>query len=169
MSILSRRPSSLNWLLLFLAFTCISDTITAAPAAADDEGSTIPECCRPKVAQAAEVFVLLLRKDDCEASKVIEPLFLQAREELTSSPVLFLSMDFSTSAESTRSEYLCRALRLDGVWSRFARQSGFLVIADARTLEPVSKITRFDSKERLLGEVQRLLREKPPLPLPQTN
>lgn len=129
----------------------------ASALAGNSDDPNIPECCRPKVARAPQVGVVLLARENCHASSAVAAMVQQAREELTSAPVLFVTLDFSTSDQGEQSEYLAKGLGLDKMWAGFARQYGFALVIDWADRKTVAKITEFDTTATLTRQVAAIL------------
>lgn len=126
-------------------------------AAVPDEETTLPECCRPRPAEAPRVHVVTFRTDDCEACRILEPVVAQVADEFTSEPVHFVTLDFSTPRLAKQSEYLAHSLSMDELWKNFARQSGFVLVLDGPTRKPLAKITRFDGADVLREAIRKVL------------
>lgn len=142
---------------LTLLFSTAGARLCAAsspPASAVEE---LPECCRPKVALKPQVIVASFVAQGCEASAHVKTVVAAAREDFTSAPVLFVSFDFSTPEGGKQAEYLAAAMGLEDVWAKFARQTGFIVVAEAATGKALAKITRFENLPRLKQAVEQAL------------
>lgn len=124
-----------------------------------DDDSTLPECCRPRIAKEAEAFVINFLGDrqdpGCQAATAI---FRQAEDELTSSPVLFVTFDLSNPRVAKQSEYLAKAMGMESIWNSFSKATGFLIVADGRTKQYRLKITRFDTAQTVKEEVRKIFR-----------
>ncbi|MBX7244219.1 MAG: hypothetical protein K1X53_01900 [Candidatus Sumerlaeaceae bacterium] len=122
-----------------------------------DDNSSIPECCRLKVAKPAKLIAIIFRSDADEASRNLAPIIDAVRKELEHDPVLFLTMDFSTTETLKQAEYLANAMDCDDLWNKFGKQSGFVVVADAITKRPLAKLTRFYDAPKMLAELRQLI------------
>jgi hypothetical protein len=67
----------------------------------------------------------------------------------------------STPPTAKQAEFLAKALGLDSVWNSFSKASGFIIIADGRTKKYRLKVTRFDTIDTIVAEVQKGLKETP--------
>lgn len=127
-----------------------------------DEQSTLPVCCRDKIAIPSEIIVVRFTRTGCEVSAEQAPLVCALEAEFAADSALFLTFDFSTTSTALQSSYLSHALGLEDLWSRFAGQSGFLAVASASDRKFLVKITKDHDLPAMRRELRARLRSARP-------
>ncbi len=94
-----------------------------------------------------EVIGLMFYSDSCGSCKVLDPKVESVKAGLSDEAILFAKFDHSDEATKAQAAMLASALGVGDLYSEQEKASGFLLLVDAETKEPVGKLTKEMSEE----------------------
>jgi thiol-disulfide isomerase/thioredoxin len=105
-----------------------------------------------------KVVGLMFFADTCASCKVLDPKIQAVKGEFVEQPILFATFDHSNDATKAQSAMLAAALGVGGIYAAQEKASGFLVLVDAKTRQPVGKLTRDMSEDDIKAEINKALK-----------
>lgn len=101
------------------------------------------------LAEEAKIVALQFHSDHCGSCKILDPKLSQAKTELAGSPILFVKLDHTDDTTSQQSKLLVHALKLDSVYAKQKKSSGFVLLIDTDSNKVVGKLTKKQSPEKM--------------------
>ena len=105
--------------------------------------ATAAEPVEPKVVG------LMFFADTCASCKVLDPKIQAVKGEFVAQPILFATFDHSNDATKAQAAMLAAALGVGDIYKAQEKASGFLILVDAKTKQPIAKLTRDMSEENI--------------------
>lgn len=105
-----------------------------------------------------KVVGLMFFADTCASCKVLDPKIQAVKGEFVEQPILFATFDHSNDGTKAQSAMLAAALGVGDIYAAQEKASGFLVLVDAKTKQPVGKLTRDMSEEDIKAEINKALK-----------
>jgi len=90
-------------------------------------------------AETPKVIALWFYADWCPGCKALEPKLTEVMKDSASQPCLFVKLDMSDK-QSHQAEYLLAALGQGELWKEYAGQTGFVLLVDGKTHEPLGTL-----------------------------
>jgi len=101
---------------------------------------------------------LMFFADTCASCKVLDPKIQAVKAEYVEQPILFATFDHSNDATKVQAAMLATALGVGDIYKAQEKASGFLILVDAKTKQPVGKLTRDMSEENIKTEINKALK-----------
>lgn len=136
-----------------LASACALTAPAQSPAAAPSPTPTAPVAvAKPKVVG------LLFYADWCASCEELEPKLNAIKRDFAGQPVLFTRVDFTDDFTKEQSDLLAASLDLGAVYQAQGRTTGFMLLIDPVTRQPVGKLVKTQSEAELKAAVEAALR-----------
>jgi thiol-disulfide isomerase/thioredoxin len=114
--------------------------------------ATAAEPVEPKVVG------LMFFADTCASCKVLDPKIQAVKGEFVEQPILFATFDHSNAVTKAQAAMLAAALGVGDVYKAQQKASGFLILVDPKTKQPIAKLTRDMSEEHIKTEINKALK-----------
>jgi hypothetical protein len=114
--------------------------------------ATAAEPVEPKVVG------LMFWADTCASCKVLDPKIHAVKGEFVEQPILFATFDHSNNATKAQAAMLAATVGVGDVYKAQEKASGFLILVDAKTKQPIGKLTRDMSEENIRTEINKALK-----------
>jgi thiol-disulfide isomerase/thioredoxin len=114
--------------------------------------ATAAEPVEPKVVG------LMFFADTCASCKVLDPKIQAVKAEYVEQLILFATFDHSNDVTKVQAAMLAAALGVGDIYKAQEKASGFLILVDAKTKQPVGKLTRDMSEEDIKTEINKALK-----------
>jgi hypothetical protein len=101
---------------------------------------------------------LMFWADTCASCKVLDPKIQAVKGEFTERPILFATFDHSNDVTKAQAAMLAAALGVGDIYKAQEKASGFLILVDAKTRQPIAKLTRDMSEEDIRTEINKALK-----------
>jgi thiol-disulfide isomerase/thioredoxin len=134
---------------LFLALAVLAPTITPAAFA--------QEFTIKRRADTPDIIAIKFHADWCGSCKKMGDAFIDLSNKFDEHDVLFVTLDFTRSAQRKQSEYHLAALGLGDLWEEHGRKTGFVLLVDGRKLAIVDRLTAQDSMGAMAQKLQAAL------------
>jgi thiol-disulfide isomerase/thioredoxin len=105
-----------------------------------------------------KVVGLMFWADTCASCKVLDPKIHAVKKEFVEQPILFATFDHSDDVTKLQAAMLAAELGVGDIYKAQEKASGFLILVDAKTKQPVGKLTRDMSEEDIRKEINKALR-----------
>jgi len=105
-----------------------------------------------------KVVGLMFWADTCASCKVLDPKIHAVKGEFVEQPILFATFDHSNDATKLQAAMLATGLGVGDIYKAQERASGFLILVDTKTKQPVGKLTRDMSEEDIRKEINKALK-----------
>jgi len=105
-----------------------------------------------------KVVGLMFFADTCASCKVLDPKIQAVKGEFVEQPILFATFDHSNDGTKAQATMLAAALGVGDIYAAQEKASGFLVLVDAKTKQPVGKLTRDMSEDDIKAEINKALK-----------
>lgn len=105
-----------------------------------------------------KVVSLMFWADTCASCKVLDPKIHAVKKEFVEQPILFATFDHSNDATKLQAAMLATGLGVGDIYKAQEKASGFLILVDAKTKQPVGKLTRDMSEEDIRKEINKALK-----------
>jgi len=105
-----------------------------------------------------KVVGLMFFADTCASCKVLDPKIQAVKGEFVEEPILFATFDHSNDGTKAQAAMLAAALGVGDIYAAQEKASGFLVLVDAKTKQPVGKLTRDMSEDDIKAEINKALK-----------
>jgi thiol-disulfide isomerase/thioredoxin len=105
-----------------------------------------------------KVVGLMFFADTCASCKVLDPKIQAVKGEFVDQPILFATFDHSNDATKVQAAMLATALGVGDIYKAQEKASGFLILVDAKTKQPIAKLTRDMSEEDIKTELNKALK-----------
>jgi len=105
-----------------------------------------------------KVVGLMFWADTCASCKVLDPKIHAVKGEFVEQPILFATFDHSNDATKLQAAMLATGLGVGDIYKAQEKASGFLILVDAKTKQPVGKLTRDMSEEDIRKEINKALK-----------
>ena len=101
------------------------------------------------------VYAVLMHADWCGSCKVLDPKITQARENngLDEKNVLFITLDLTNETTSHQAAMMADVLEITELYESNAGKTGFMVLIDSKTGDPISRITKSLDAESISEQV----------------
>ncbi len=100
-----------------------------------------------------KVIGMMFYADSCGSCKVLDPKIETVRAGLGDEPILFAKFDHSNELTTAQAAMLASALGVGEAYSAQEKASGFLLLVDAETKAPITKLTRDMSEEEIKAQI----------------
>jgi thiol-disulfide isomerase/thioredoxin len=114
--------------------------------------ATAAEPVEPKVVG------LMFWAETCASCKVLDPKIQAVKGEFVQQPILFATFDHSNNGTKAQAAMLAAALGAGDIYRAQEKASGFLILVDAKTKQPIGKLTRDMSEEDIKTEINKALK-----------
>jgi len=104
-----------------------------------------------------KVVGLMFYADTCASCKVLDPKIQAVKSEFTGKPLLFTTFDHSNDATMGQAAMLAAALGVGELYAAQEKASGFMILIDAKSKQPLGKLTRDMSEEEIKAEFNKAL------------
>ncbi|MEM7249363.1 MAG: thioredoxin family protein [Acidobacteriota bacterium] len=141
----SSRPSLVRHLLSSLLVLGL--VVAAAPADAQRADRT----------GSPELLAVKFHADWCGSCKRMGTLFTDLENKHDGKPVLFVELDLTNQTTRHRARYLAGALGLDRAWREHGSKSGFVLLVDGKTRQPLRKLTSDQSVKQMSAAISEAL------------
>jgi hypothetical protein len=105
-----------------------------------------------------KVVGLMFWADTCASCKVLDPKIQAVKGEFVEQPILFATFDHSNDATKLQAAMLAAGLGVGDIYKAQEKASGFLILVDVKTKQPVGKLTRDMSEEDITTEINKALK-----------
>lgn len=95
-----------------------------------------------KSAAMPKVLAVKFHADWCGSCKAMGPIFEDLTNKFDSKPILFVTLDQTTTTKKRQSEYLAAALGIGESWPEYGGKTGFILLFDAHHKQVLGKLTR---------------------------
>ncbi len=96
-----------------------------------------------------KVVGVLFYADWCASCKKLDPKIDAVKADFASKPVLFTRVDFTNDYTKQQSDLLAAALNLGPAYAEQGRKTGFMLLLDAETKQPLGRLTSGQSEAEL--------------------
>lgn len=115
--------------------TWSSTALLATSTAVAADRSTSQDVERP------ELIAVKFHADWCGKCQAMKPAHKSVRQAYAEKPVLFVTLDLTEPADVHQAEYLMAELNMGRIWSDIGRKTGFVILVDAESREPIGRLT----------------------------